>query len=52
MATQTAMAADTAPPNLSSRLIRVLAQHWLDRTIAAVACLPLAYGVYYRYVQK
>ena|SRR5215469_5986966 len=49
MATQTAMAPNTAP-NLSSRLIHVLAQPWLDRTIAAVACAPLAYGVYYRYV--
>ena len=49
MAPQTAMASNT-PPNLPSRLIRVLAQPWLDRTIAAVACLPLAYGVYYRYV--
>jgi protein-S-isoprenylcysteine O-methyltransferase Ste14 len=36
-------------PNLSSDIIRVLAQPWLDRTIAAIACLPLAYGVYYRY---
>jgi protein-S-isoprenylcysteine O-methyltransferase Ste14 len=37
-------------PNLSSNVIRVLAQPWLDRTIAAVACVPLVYGVYYRYV--
>src|SRR5215468_11065276 len=36
-------------PNLSSTVIRVLAQPWLDRTIAAVACVPIAYGVYYRY---
>src|SRR5215470_11586054 len=36
-------------PNLSSDIIQVLAQPWLDRTIAAVACIPLAYGVYYRY---
>jgi len=40
MATQTA--APNTAPNLSSRLIRVLAQPWLDRTIAAVACAPLA----------
>jgi protein-S-isoprenylcysteine O-methyltransferase Ste14 len=39
-----------AAPNLASPVIRVLAQPWLDRTIAALACVPLAYGVYYRYV--
>jgi len=22
--------------------------HWLDRTIAAIACVPLVYGAYYR----
>lgn len=38
------------PPNLSSNLMRVLSLPWLDRTIAAVACVPLAYGVYFRYV--
>jgi protein-S-isoprenylcysteine O-methyltransferase Ste14 len=48
MATQPATPPAPAP-NLSSNIIRVLAQPWLDRTIAAVACLPLAYGVYYRY---
>ena len=37
-------------PNLSSRIMRVLALPWLDRTIAAIACVPLVYGVYYRYV--
>ena len=29
--------------------MRVLSSPWLDRTIAAVACVPIAYGVYYRY---
>jgi protein-S-isoprenylcysteine O-methyltransferase Ste14 len=48
MATQST-AAPTAAPNLSSNVIRVLSQPWLDRTIAAVACVPIAYGVYYRY---
>jgi len=40
----------TPAPNLPSRIIRVLALPWLDRTIAAIACMPLVYGVYYRYV--
>jgi protein-S-isoprenylcysteine O-methyltransferase Ste14 len=31
-------------------LIRVLSIGWLDRAIASVACLPLIYLVYYRYV--
>jgi len=35
--------------NLSSGVMRILAQPWLDRTIAGLACVPLAYGVYYRY---
>jgi len=48
MATQTAVAPATAP-NLSSNVIRVLALPWLDRTIAAIACVPLVYGAYYRY---
>ena len=48
MASQTAIAPKTVP-NISSTVLRVLALPWLDRTIAAVACLPLAYGVYYRY---
>jgi protein-S-isoprenylcysteine O-methyltransferase Ste14 len=37
-------------PNLSFNLMRVLSLPWLDRTIAAIACVPLAYGVYYRYM--
>jgi protein-S-isoprenylcysteine O-methyltransferase Ste14 len=49
MATKPAIAPGTAP-NLPSNLIRVLSLPWLDRTIAAVACIPLVYGVYYRYV--
>jgi protein-S-isoprenylcysteine O-methyltransferase Ste14 len=48
MATNQAVAPSTAP-NLSFNLIRVLSQPWLDRTIAAVACVPISYGVYYRY---
>jgi protein-S-isoprenylcysteine O-methyltransferase Ste14 len=47
MATQ--VASPKVAPNLSSNIIRVLAQPWLDRTIAAVACVPISYGVYYRY---
>src|SRR5215467_6036146 len=49
MATRPAIAPGT-PPNLPSNLMRVLAFPWLDRAIAAIACMPLAYGVYYRYV--
>jgi protein-S-isoprenylcysteine O-methyltransferase Ste14 len=30
-------------------LFRVLMNPWLDRTIAAIACLPILYMVYYRY---
>jgi protein-S-isoprenylcysteine O-methyltransferase Ste14 len=37
------------PPNLSSNLIRVLSMPWLDRSIAAIACVPLVYLAYYRY---
>src|SRR6266699_676368 len=48
MATHTAVAPATAP-NLSSNVIRVLALPWLDRTIAAIACVPLVYLAYYRY---
>src|SRR5215471_4424215 len=39
----------TAAPNLSSNLIRALSMPWLDRTIAAIACVPLVYLAYYRY---
>src|SRR5215471_1083710 len=49
MATKPAIAPGTAP-NLPSNLMRVLSLPWLDRTIATIACVPLAYGVYYRYV--
>ena len=48
MASQTAIAPKAAP-NLSSSVLRVLALPWLDRTIAAIACVPLVYGAYYRY---
>jgi protein-S-isoprenylcysteine O-methyltransferase Ste14 len=36
-------------PNLSSSFIDVLSLPWLDRTIAAIACVPLLYLAYYRY---
>lgn len=36
-------------PSLSLNLMRVLSLPWLDRTIAAVACVPLVYVAYYRY---
>ena len=36
-------------PNLSINLIRVLSMPWLDRSIAAIACIPLVYLAYYRY---
>jgi protein-S-isoprenylcysteine O-methyltransferase Ste14 len=48
MATNQAVAPATAP-NLSFNVMRVLSHPGLDRTIAAVACLPLVYGAYYRY---
>jgi protein-S-isoprenylcysteine O-methyltransferase Ste14 len=48
MATNQATATATAP-NVSFKLIRVLSLPWLDRTIAAIACVPLVYLAYYRY---
>jgi protein-S-isoprenylcysteine O-methyltransferase Ste14 len=39
----------TTTPNLSLNLMQLLALPWLDRTIAAVACGPLAWGAYYRF---
>jgi protein-S-isoprenylcysteine O-methyltransferase Ste14 len=39
----------TAAPNLSFNLMQVLSLPWLDRTIAAIACVPLVYLAYYRY---
>ena len=48
MATNQAFAASTTP-NLSFSLMRVLSLPWLDRTIAATACVPLGYLAYYRY---
>src|SRR5262249_62326611 len=41
--------ASSAAPNLSFSIMRVLSDPWVDRTIAAIACVPLVYGVYYRY---
>ena len=34
---------------IASSLMRVLSLPWLDRNIAAIACVPLAYLAYYRY---
>jgi len=48
MASNQASVPRTAP-NLSSSLIRVLSLPWLDRVIAAIACVPLVYLAYYRY---
>src|SRR6476659_6614305 len=48
MATNQAAAPCTAS-NLSFDVIRVLSLPWLDRTIAAIACVPLVYLAYYRY---
>ena len=47
MATNQAIAPSTAP-SLSFNLMQVLSEPWVDRTIAAVACIPLVYGAYYR----
>jgi len=35
--------------NLSFGFMRLLSLPWLDRTIAAIACVPLVYLAYYRY---
>ena len=48
MATNQALARSTES-NLSFNLIRILSLPWLDRTIAAIACVPLVYLAYYRY---
>src|SRR5215468_555443 len=48
MATSQALAPAKAP-NVSFNLIRVLSLPWLDRAIAAIACVPLVYVAYYRY---
>jgi len=48
MATSQAVVPSKAP-NLSFNLIRALSLPWLDRTIAAIACVPLVYLAYYRY---
>src|SRR5690348_11567688 len=48
MATSQAVAPSKAP-SLSFNLLRVLSLPWLDRTIAAIACVPLVYLAYYRY---
>src|SRR6266571_3812932 len=48
MATNQAFVPATAP-NPSFSLIRVFSLPWLDRSIAAIACVPLVYLAYYRY---
>ena len=48
MATNQAIAPSGAS-NLSLNMIRVLSLPWLDRIIAAIACVPLLYASYYRY---
>jgi len=48
MATNQAVAPSTAS-NLSFNIIRVISNPWLDRTIAAIACVQLVYGAYYRW---
>lgn len=48
MATNQAVPASTTL-NLSLSFMRVLSLPWLDRTIAAIACVPLVYLAYYRY---
>ena len=48
MASNEAISAEKVP-NISFDVIRVLALPWLDRSIAAIACVPLAWGAYYRY---
>lgn len=41
--------APTVIQNLALNLNRVLSLAWLDRTIAAIACVPIVYLGYYRY---
>jgi len=48
MATSQAVA-PSAASNVSFSLIRLLSLPWLDRSIATIACIPLAWGAYYRY---
>lgn len=47
MATNQAFAPATTQ-SLSCTLMQKLSDPWVDRTIAAVACIPLVYGAYYR----
>lgn len=48
MASNPAIAPNTAS-SVSFSVMRILALPWLDRTIAAIACVPIAYSAYYRY---
>jgi protein-S-isoprenylcysteine O-methyltransferase Ste14 len=41
--------ATASAPSVSFNLVRLLSLPWLDRTIAAIACVPLVYLAYYRY---
>jgi protein-S-isoprenylcysteine O-methyltransferase Ste14 len=43
--------ASKAEQRSTPTLLQVLANPWLDRTIAAIACVPFAYYSYYRYRQ-
>jgi protein-S-isoprenylcysteine O-methyltransferase Ste14 len=47
MPTNQALAPSTVP-SLSFNLMQVPSERWVDRTIVAVACIPLVYGAYYR----
>ena len=47
MATNQTLAGVTAPSS-SLRMMQILSEPWVDRTIAAIACIPLVYGAYYR----
>jgi len=47
MATNQALA-PVATQSLSCALMQKLSEPWVDRTIAAIACIPLIYGAYYR----
>lgn len=48
MATNQGVAPSTTP-SVSFTLMHVLSLPWLDRMIAAIACVPLVYLAYYRY---
>jgi protein-S-isoprenylcysteine O-methyltransferase Ste14 len=47
----TKVIASKAEQSSTPALLQLLANPWLDRTIAAIACVPFAYYGYYRYRQ-